>query len=1436
MVSFRTRASSEAEDVLSTVWKGRAEVAGVGIGLEVAQTQRLLMRAGMLGLLCSTLSVAGYDFYGRTRYPDGGGRLPGVDLHRPTQTGTAEPTAYERRTVKWWPRKGVDIIEVQEGMPLRTWTWREKQPGLPPSFKAHLIAFRGIGNTMSSKFRGGDGAPIEPAVVLRLADGRKRCFLRGSFSAADKKFIMDLYVREMNRITAGLDKTPRAKRPSSDIKFPNNAKPGEPGTMQVESDHFVFVSGSQAGEVGDPWVNEKEPEKSAWFRKGSVKCAEYWWAMNEYAGHLMPYWDRKEQLKYEITVVGTKRDGHLVMPGYAGGGYGACGIKHAIGGPWSMGLFHEWGHGALGNRWRGGGGEAQADAHQTFASPVLKGNHHIKAPWRNIFNGGMGYTYTVFYNLVADDPNWGYGWYVAAPSGAGEQSIMQIAARLGQQRGMFKNGIRGFGDMMGEYGARLATFDCELEDLYRTAYLAPARSWLEPVDRARGIYRIPMAEAPEPYGVNIVRLVADGGGEAIVVDFTGLHDPDFFSDWRACIVALGADGRTRYSPMWSKGTMEMERREGDIGYWLTVAATPTALYSGDLIRSIYSGRYAYRYPWSVRLAGARPGTPRECSADFHDVSLRYKLEDAVPAPHDTPAGKAYIAAIETFIAQQRDSDEANKLKSKLQAEIAHMTEGRRHPNGGGWVAKSATVAETAFVGPDAMVLGGAKVLDHAIIEDYAIVTDRAVVSGHARISGAAVVKGSAQAKGHARTWGILSDEATVVPKRPGATALSKDGLWANYAMDRDEKTVLVDWYRFAHGADKRYAMRLWPNLNGYLSGRPRFAIDGDRRGFTFDGKTQYGELSPRVADLGEMTVDLALKWADKGSQTILDLGASTDHCLVLRTDDAGKPEVVATVTGEVVARASAGKALPTGTWVRLRIESDGEVLSLWVDGEKVGSQATGFRPCDAFPAGATKRNFVAATRNDSGHFRGTIDYIVFYHTVHDDFSQIPPPIRDAPTRPTREFIAAMEEDLGNVAIVNEKIRAGVNERHAHYDKLQKQMEARARELLERSPAFLKSEATLAAVKEANEERKRRLTAEFSRTPEGAKSQAELDALKTRLSALSDATRKLESERFDGDEELRALTARRKEAETQYRAREKELRQAYEETPEGQAGRTGIAELDKRLRELRSEVHKLEATAREQDAELKALYEKRKASPNDHAVHRRIGEREKAARDKVRKTSPVARERDELEDKRRSLDRAFRTALSALCAEDKVYARSMAERKQCDSAIRDRQNGLREELRKSADPAREHARLSKKVRELDRSQRGRRERFIGKHTGEMLKKVGQAEAELARARDVAMAPYGPEKLWIDSFRYQAYRGHYNTTYKGYLGGYVKGLVAGGEMRENLDLLNSLQKSAAGGEGWHTSVDWEWRMKEELDGRIAELPLMQKWLLRVRGKAK
>jgi len=66
-----------------------------------------------------------------------------------------------------------------------------------------------------------------------------------------------------------------------------------------------------------------------------------------------------------------------------------------------------------------------------------------------------------------------------------------------------------------------------------------------------------------------------------------------------------------------------------------------------------------------------------------------------------------------------------------------------HPNGGGWVHRTAFVADTAYVGPNAVVSGDAVVFGNARVLGYAMVLDRAVVFGNAEVYGHAVVSGSA---------------------------------------------------------------------------------------------------------------------------------------------------------------------------------------------------------------------------------------------------------------------------------------------------------------------------------------------------------------------------------------------------------------------------------------------------------------------------------------------------------------------------------------------------------------------------------------------------------------------------------------------------------------------------------------------------------------------
>lgn len=78
----------------------------------------------------------------------------------------------------------------------------------------------------------------------------------------------------------------------------------------------------------------------------------------------------------------------------------------------------------------------------------------------------------------------------------------------------------------------------------------------------------------------------------------------------------------------------------------------------------------------------------------------------------------------------------------------------QHPNGGGWVADTASVAKTAFVGRNAYVGGTAVVEGNAKVEDNASVVGKAHVSDNARVFGDAEVFGNAKVSGNALVNGF----------------------------------------------------------------------------------------------------------------------------------------------------------------------------------------------------------------------------------------------------------------------------------------------------------------------------------------------------------------------------------------------------------------------------------------------------------------------------------------------------------------------------------------------------------------------------------------------------------------------------------------------------------------------------------------------------------
>jgi len=114
----------------------------------------------------------------------------------------------------------------------------------------------------------------------------------------------------------------------------------------------------------------------------------------------------------------------------------------------------------------------------------------------------------------------------------------------------------------------------------------------------------------------------------------------------------------------------------------------------------------------------------------------------------------------------------------------------------------------------------------------------------------------------------------------------------------------------------------------------------------------------------------------------------------------------------------------------------------------------------------------------------------------------------------------------------------------------------------------------------------------------------------------------------------------------------------------------------------------------------------------------------------------------------------------------------------------------------------------------------------KDRGALEKIVAEKEAE-------AWQRYLPESQWLGAFEYACAGRYYNQPYGSYISRHVMAELGGGEMRENLNSLKSLLEVDSKPEYWRTEVDWDWRLPEEISGKIDDLPLMKKWLLKTRG---
>jgi hypothetical protein len=209
----------------------------------------------------------------------------------------------------------------------------------------------------------------------------------------------------------------------------------------------------------------------------------------------------------------------------------------------------------------------------------------------------------------------------------------------------------------------------------------------------------------------MIKLVPDSGATSVTVSFRGLVQsapatttlpgladepssvPNPASGWRWGLVAIGADGKSRYGDLMRGASAQttFAVRPDDRKLYMVVLGAPTEFQYIRFDQPYYS---VYRFPWMAQFAGAMP--------------------DGFQANAPAPFANAH-----------------------------------RHANGGGWVSNSATVDASAYVGPYARVYRGS-VLGNARLEDHAMLVD-GTVRDNARLAAVSIIRRNTVVKDNART-------------------------------------------------------------------------------------------------------------------------------------------------------------------------------------------------------------------------------------------------------------------------------------------------------------------------------------------------------------------------------------------------------------------------------------------------------------------------------------------------------------------------------------------------------------------------------------------------------------------------------------------------------------------------------------------------------------
>jgi hypothetical protein len=487
--------------------------------------------------------------------------------------------------------------------------------------------------------------------------------------------------------------------------------------------------------------------------------------------------------------------------------------------------------------------------------------------------------------------------------GYGEGSIVTLLQETTVKQNIFEM-IDGVGsaslkDTLGHYAKRMPTMDFEQQATYRShldELLADPVAHsnivtdLEPAPDRDDWWRVPTEHAPLQAGFNIVELIPES--DTVRVEFEGITGSTPAADWRAALVAATKDGTDRYSKLFSSGSASLSVGDANRMY-LTVIATPdehldVSAFANENEQSFQSDPAKTAFPYEVSVGGGRP---------------------------------------------------------KQTTEIPGRPSGSRHPNGGGFVADSASVDRSVFVGERAAVLGSATITDDAQVRDGAVVAGNATVSGQARVieHGRVVDNGTVRnrgvVKGTARVFGegVVEGTAVVDGDYTGTLTLDSGTVFGwlpepSIAKERPAHPETHTEFTFDTASD-RHALDTHGVNHGLLRGGPQTTNGG----LELNGSDQYVLLPDHLLDYRERGIEIEVEWdGGPANQRAWAFGTANKRLYLTPAGDAGTVTAVVddgrrTHTIQTSRRLSAGESARIGVTVG---PSGGE---LWVDGTRVGA-------------------------------------------------------------------------------------------------------------------------------------------------------------------------------------------------------------------------------------------------------------------------------------------------------------------------------------------------------------------------------------------------------------------------------------------------------------------------------------------------------------------